>query len=459
MKPGLYHEQKCSQLLSKDENDSVIQLLGPKCQSLSMAVVQLFSTDSPESTDWRQKNFGILSFVRDPNRKSYYFRLYCPIRHQLLWEHEMYNGLQYQISAKFFHCFEAEECIVGFNFASEDEATNFEEAVIGLQKKRRVKRLEQRNKAHNNQNNIHQPIATNNAMYGPQTQINGKVRKNKAKNSKNKKYTKDQIGMPENFRHVQHIGWDPDTGFDLGQIKDPQLNTFFAKAGVSESQLRNPQTREFIYNFIDTHGGIDAIKDAVQDSPVPPPLPTRFRQAPPPPPPPYSLPLTRSPAPPPPRPINVTNPPRKMENIVIPPPPPPLINSVPPPPPPPHFDLPKMNTSESNINKLNDSTPDPRSALLEAIRSGKTLKPIDTSSNSGKASTISNQRSDLLDQIRQGVELKSVQPIQKKTVNNLEGNGLAGALARALAERARVIHSDSSTSESSDDDEDDEWDD
>lgn len=32
MKPGLYHEQKCSQLLSKDENESVLQLLGPKCQ-------------------------------------------------------------------------------------------------------------------------------------------------------------------------------------------------------------------------------------------------------------------------------------------------------------------------------------------------------------------------------------------------------------------------------------------
>jgi hypothetical protein len=32
MKPGLYNEQKCSQLLSKDENESVLQLLGPKCQ-------------------------------------------------------------------------------------------------------------------------------------------------------------------------------------------------------------------------------------------------------------------------------------------------------------------------------------------------------------------------------------------------------------------------------------------
>lgn len=57
----------------------------------------------------------------------------------------------------------------------------------------------------------------------------GKSHKNKGKNSKNKKYTKDQIGLPENFVHVQHIGWDPDRGFDLGKIKDPQLNKFFAK--------------------------------------------------------------------------------------------------------------------------------------------------------------------------------------------------------------------------------------
>lgn len=59
--------------------------------------------------------------------------------------------------------------------------------------------------------------------------ISGKSHKNKGKTPKNKKYTKDQIGLPENFRHVQHIGWDPDRGFDLGQIKDPQLNKFFAK--------------------------------------------------------------------------------------------------------------------------------------------------------------------------------------------------------------------------------------
>lgn len=85
------------------------------------------------------------------------------------------------------------------------------------------------------------------------------------------------------------------------------------QAGVSESQLRNPQTRDFIYDFIDKHGGMDAIKEDVQDSLIPPPLPTRFRQAPPPPPPvSNNTANTRSPAPPPPRPNNVTIPVKKQ---------------------------------------------------------------------------------------------------------------------------------------------------
>jgi len=45
--------------------------------------------------------------------------------------------------------------------------------------------------------------------------------------------------------------------------------------------------------------------------PIPPPLPTRFRQAPPPPPS-NNIPLIRSPAPPPPRPNNVTVPFKKQ---------------------------------------------------------------------------------------------------------------------------------------------------
>lgn len=73
-----------------------------------MAVIQFYSTDGPMGTEWQNKTFGVLSFVRDPQRESYYFQLFCPIQHELLWEHELYNGLQYQNLTTFFHCFESE---------------------------------------------------------------------------------------------------------------------------------------------------------------------------------------------------------------------------------------------------------------------------------------------------------------------------------------------------------------
>lgn len=68
-------------------------------------------------------------------------------------------------------------------------------------------------------------------------------------------------------------------------------------------------------------------------------------------------------------------------------------------------------------------------------------------------------RGDLLSQIRQGIELKSVASQPKAAPSPIMQDSLAGALTRALAERSRVIHSDSdsdnSTSETSGDD----WDD
>jgi Wiskott-Aldrich syndrome protein len=70
-----------------------------------------------------------------------------------------------------------------------------------------------------------------------------------------------------------------------------------------------------------------------------------------------------------------------------------------------------------------------------------------------------DSRNDLLGQIRAGKELK---PVEKKAsvvaVSDDVMEGMAGALARALEERCRVIHSDSDKS-GQDPDEDDDWDD
>ena len=59
---------------------------------------------------------------------------------------------------------------------------------------------------------------------------NNKGSKKSRKKSKTGKrgLTKDDIGLPSNFQHVSHVGWDPNRGFDLDNV-DPQLKEFFSK--------------------------------------------------------------------------------------------------------------------------------------------------------------------------------------------------------------------------------------
>jgi Wiskott-Aldrich syndrome protein len=52
--------------------------------------------------------------------------------------------------------------------------------------------------------------------------------KKKDKDSK-RRLTKADIGLPKDFRHVSHVGWDPNKGFDLDNVEDPQLKLFFDK--------------------------------------------------------------------------------------------------------------------------------------------------------------------------------------------------------------------------------------
>lgn len=40
----------------------------------------------------------------------------------MLWEHEVYNAMDYKAPTSYFHTFEAEDCMVAFNFANETEA-------------------------------------------------------------------------------------------------------------------------------------------------------------------------------------------------------------------------------------------------------------------------------------------------------------------------------------------------
>ena len=77
-------------------------------QTLATTVVQMYSTDGPDGVHWVKRDVGILCLVRDTNRRSYFFRLFCLLQNRMVWEHEIYNSMQYLAPRSFLHTFEAE---------------------------------------------------------------------------------------------------------------------------------------------------------------------------------------------------------------------------------------------------------------------------------------------------------------------------------------------------------------
>uniref|UniRef100_A0A182KBA6 WH1 domain-containing protein n=1 Tax=Anopheles christyi TaxID=43041 RepID=A0A182KBA6_9DIPT len=111
-----------STLLTNEENDQLFRLLGRRCQSLSTAIVQLYTTQSPAHASWVKRCTGALCFIKDNIRKSYYFRLYCLKANQMVWEQELYEKIEVTQPKPYLITFEGQDGIVAFNFATEDEA-------------------------------------------------------------------------------------------------------------------------------------------------------------------------------------------------------------------------------------------------------------------------------------------------------------------------------------------------
>ena len=63
-------ESANSHLLTREENAVAFRLLGPRCQSLATAVVQIYQSE-PQSNHnrWNKRSCGVVCFVKDNNRR------------------------------------------------------------------------------------------------------------------------------------------------------------------------------------------------------------------------------------------------------------------------------------------------------------------------------------------------------------------------------------------------------
>nr|XP_022295886.1 neural Wiskott-Aldrich syndrome protein-like [Crassostrea virginica] len=498
-------------LLRDDENEVLFAMLGRGCLTLATGVVQLYTAEAPTRQRWSKRVTGLACFVKDNQKRSYFIRVYDLKQRQCVWEQEIYNQFRYKSPRDYFHTFEAENTQAGLNFASEDEAAKFKSSVEQKLLERHQRRMNKKTNKNQGGNAPPPPaIRTAQVNVGPgpapppaaapisinsapslNTTSSGKDSK-KNKKDKKKKLTKEDIGTPSNFRHVNHVGWDPERGFEMDKL-DEDMKNLFISVGISNNDQVDKETIDFIYDFVEKNGGIEQVKREMLSRPPPPPPPSAqpppppvspgnrplpgppssapMSRAPPPParigqvgPPPGRPPTSRGGAPPPPPPQRERQlpptPPFKTSAPTSPPPPPAGVPNAPPPPPAPAPPPPPPAPG---------APPPPptggggggggvgRGALLESIRDGTTLKKTTPGENRPSGG---DARDNLLNAIKGGTSLKHVEQQSNARPVMEEQGGIVGALAKALASRSAQIQGSDNESDDSDvDDDDDEWDD
>ncbi|XP_022071340.2 WASP like actin nucleation promoting factor b isoform X2 [Acanthochromis polyacanthus] len=489
-----------SMLLTPQENEALFNHLGRKCITLSSAVVQVFTAD--RNSSWNKRCCGVACLVKDNPQRSYYIRVFDIRDGKMMFEQELYNNFSTMLPKPYFMTFAGDTCQVGLNFASEEETKRFRSNVAELMGRRQRKTgptlpmatVDIKNPEINSVQRYHNNSQMNNIVHS-----SFQKREKKGKGKK-KRLTKADIGTPSNFQHIGHVGWDPNTGFDLNNL-DPELKHLFDMCGISEAQLKDKETSKIIYDFIENKGGVEAVKNELRrqapppppsrggpppppphhSSAPPPPPPARGRGAPPPPPP-SRAPVSAPPPPPPSRPgMGAPPPPPPPSRGSLPPPPPPAHASIPvvPPPPPP----PPSSSAPSSTGAPPPPPPPPpppgppppapppsmeanggdggnKSALLSQIREGTQLKKVEQKERPVSSST---GRDALLDQIRQGIQLKSRDENTDSAPSTpAPSAGIVGALMEVMQKRSKAIHSSDEDDDDEDDEDfedDDEWDD
>ncbi|TKY89830.1 hypothetical protein EX895_001127 [Sporisorium graminicola] len=309
-----------SSTISSSDKSKVKSAIPSSSNKIITATVGRVYAAHPSPSQWSYTGVeGAIAFVRDLVKATFYFKVVdLKGTRGVIWEHEFYEGFQYNQDRTFFHSFEGDECLIGFSFADEGEANDLFKKV------------------------------NNRSKYAKSKSSSSSSKKKKAPSGG--KIDKSMIGAPSGFKHVAHMGFSAEHGFSSENV-DPTWQALLEQLGnlgISEKDIR--QNESFIKDFVGKRGGPGsaAAKPAPPAAPkakkVPPPAPTSKRKAPPPPPAPRSrhaatasTASASSAAPPPPPP-----PPRSGAGGLSapPPPPPPPVrapagSSAPPPPPPP----------------------------------------------------------------------------------------------------------------------------
>lgn len=218
--------------MTQDQYESVKLLEGEKSTILTTAIIKLFIFHQKDQKWVYSGLAGGLCLVIDRSLKgAILFRLYDLNFFDILFEQELYYAFLdlYQELNEQFYCFPViGNFVFGFSFADINEAINFKIKI---------------------------------GQYCPkksqQNEIMNSSKISKITNNKNVSPTLNEIEIlktkfekPINFKHLNHVGWNPIRKcFDFSLLSK-EYKTIFKNAGIKKKEMKDSQTALAIYEAL-----------------------------------------------------------------------------------------------------------------------------------------------------------------------------------------------------------------
>ncbi|KAI2803094.1 hypothetical protein BLOT_007217 [Blomia tropicalis] len=218
-------------VLTHEQNQIIFSLLDTRSYSLSTAVVQLLialEQNNNNESQWCSQCTGVICLIKDYETRSYFMKIYDFDR-KLLYTIFISDLHNYQQLEPQFHIFYIESQVYGLNFTSSFEANHFAKTVQSIISRKSV-RLK-----------LNTKIVTEQFL-------------RIAAPSTSAIQLRPEISYPTNFRHLQHVTWNPmKTKFE---ITSPDINNSINKvlcSSVSTSAPAKPPRTSLVRQTNETN--------------------------------------------------------------------------------------------------------------------------------------------------------------------------------------------------------------
>ena len=235
-------------------------------------IVKLYKAEG-KKMNWVEQGVGMLVWWSSKFGDEQRFRCLRisdmhPILDEELYDNfdENYTCTKTKRGTHFFHTMEFEHDVWGVCFAREADASNFAQKIKIMAPKGDPKGGGKKDKKKEKEK-----------KEGGGGWFGGGKKKEKERESSREEEPAMQIGMPTNFKHVTHIGWDEANGFEVANLPD-EWKSLFKAAGVKKKDLQNKDTARVIVDTLASNMTEDQLANmpalpGVTDRPRPPPPP------------------------------------------------------------------------------------------------------------------------------------------------------------------------------------------